>query len=68
MFNLDTPFFRPVWVRVLTLVAAFGWALWELSNGAVVWAIVFGVLGAVAAWQFYIVDWSKYDAEDGGGE
>ncbi|MEM9320484.1 MAG: DUF3329 domain-containing protein [Pseudomonadota bacterium] len=64
MFNLDTPFFRPLWRRALTLIVCFGWGLWELANGAPFWAMVFGALGGAAAWQFYTIDWAKYDAPE----
>lgn len=61
MFNLDSPFFVPVWRRVVTLITCFGWGALEFANGAPFWGILFTGLGAMAAWQFHTIDWSKYD-------
>ncbi len=44
------PFYRPLWVRLLIVVFAFGWALVELANGAIFWAALFAAIGAYAAW------------------
>ena len=68
MFNLDTPFFRPVWRRVATLVVAFGWGTVEFLGAEPFWGILFFALGGVAAWQFHIIDWSKYDEPANGGD
>ena len=54
MFDLNHPFFRPLWRRVAIVVIALGWALVELSGGNLFWAILFGALGVYAVWGFFI--------------
>ena len=62
MFDLQVPFFRPLWIRVVTVVVALGWAGLELLTGSLGWAILFGAAGGYAAWQFFVV-WEP-DRED----
>lgn len=52
-FDVQHPFFLPLWRRILTVAACFGWALFELSNGNVFWAILFAAPGAWCAHQFF---------------
>lgn len=54
-FDLRTPFFRPLWRRVAVVVLALGWALVEISGGNVFWAILFGAMGAYAAYEFFVI-------------
>ncbi len=54
MFDLDHPFFRPLWIRVLTVAACLGWATVEASRGFAGWAFVFAALGVYAAWRFFV--------------
>ena len=39
------PFFRPLWVRVLSVLLPLLWAGVEASTGAIFWAILFGATG-----------------------
>lgn len=41
------PFFLKLWVRILCVALPFGWAMFEMANGNLFWAIVFGAAGAV---------------------
>lgn len=66
MIKLDHPFFRTATRRYIVLAVCFGWGVFELSMGAVFWAVVFIGIGAVAAWRFSQIDWSKYENEHGG--
>ena len=64
-FDLRTPFFRPFWSRALVTAVCLGWALFELSTGAVFWAILFGAMGAWCAWEFFVVfDPANYEPDD----
>jgi hypothetical protein len=54
MFNFSHPFFRPLWLRVLVVCVALGWALVEILTGSPGWAIIFGALGAVAFWGLIV--------------
>lgn len=53
-FNVQTPFFIPLWRRIVVVVLTLGWALFELANGQVVWAMIFGASGLWCAHQFFI--------------
>ncbi len=65
LLDFDHPFFAPAWVRVAVVVVCAVWAVFEASQGAVLWAIVFGGIAAIAAWRFSTIDYSRYD-ETGG--
>ncbi len=53
-FDLDHPFFRPLWLRVLVVAACLGWAAVELVTGSPGWAIAFGALGLYSAYRFFV--------------
>ena len=62
--GLDHVFFAKPWRRYMTVAVCVLWGMFELSIGAVGWAVFIFGIGAYAQWQFTRVDWSKYD--DGG--
>ena len=53
-FDLQDPFYKPLWIRVLITLMSLGWAVVEISQGEVFWAILFGSLGVYCAHQFFI--------------
>ena len=53
--DVRTPFFRPLWRRVVATTLCLAWAVVELVSGAVMWAIIFGAAGLYLAWQFFVV-------------
>jgi len=57
MFKLRHPWFNPTWRRAVVTAFLVIWGLFELSNGAVFWAVVFVGAGAVVGWVFF-VDWT----------
>ena len=59
-FEVRHPFFRPLWRRVAVTGLCLGWALFELSNGAMLWAIVFGACGVHLFLQFFV----RFDPAD----
>ena len=63
MFDLQVPFFIPLWRRVLTVGLTLGWAAFEFLTGALVWAILFGSVGVYAFVQFFVV-WDPKIDED----
>lgn len=69
LFDLRHPFFRPLWRRVAVTAVCVVWAVVELMGGNVFWAILFGGLGGLCAWEFFIVyDEVNYaDREDRDG-
>ena len=52
--GIRSPFFLPLWRRVLTVAVCLGWAAFEFAGGAVFWAILFGALGLYAAYEFFL--------------
>ena len=54
LFEVRHPFFRPFWRRAVATAAILGWAVFELSNGAQMWALVFGAAGVYLFLQFFI--------------
>lgn len=54
LFDLDHPFFRPLWIRVLIVLACLGWAAFEMATGNPFWAILFGAMGLYAAYGFFV--------------
>lgn len=62
MFNLQVPFFKPLWIRLVTTALPLGWAVVELVSGSPGWALIFGAAGLYAAWQFFVV-WTPKDNE-----
>jgi hypothetical protein len=50
----DHPWLRPLWVRILVVVLACGWAVLEFVTGSPLWAMIFLGLGGYAAWVFLL--------------
>ena len=65
MFELRVPFFLPMWRRVAVTLLSFGWAILELVNGNMFWAILFGAVGATATWQFFLSGWPEKESDQG---
>lgn len=66
-FDVKHPFFRPFWRRALATALILGWAVFEWSGGAQVWAMVFGIAGAYLFLQFFVqfdpADYEKADED-----
>jgi hypothetical protein len=54
MFDLDHPFFRRLWVRVVVVAACLGWAVFELLAGSPGWAMLFAAVGLYAGYRFFV--------------
>ena len=54
-FDVQSPIFRPVWLRLLIVAACLGWALMELTGGSAFWAVIFGASGVYLGYQFFVV-------------
>ncbi len=50
----DHPMFRRPWVRVMTVAAPLGWAVFEFAGGAPFWGVVFAALGGYALWELFL--------------
>ncbi len=74
-FDLQHPFFLPLWRRVVVVVVTLGWTLVELIDGNAGWALLFGASGLYCAHQFFIAfdtkairEKDKNDKKDDQGE
>ena len=63
IFDLQHPFFGPLWRRALVTAIAFGWAGVELASGAPGWALLFAAAGAWCGYQFFVV-WTDPQDDD----
>ena len=61
-FDVQSPFFRPLWRRVLVTALTLAWAGVEVARGATFWAMLFGGAGIYLAWAFFI-DFKPEDEE-----
>jgi len=51
----NDPFFRPLWVRLATVLAPVGWGLVELLwMRSTTWSLVFFAAGFFAAWKLFL--------------
>ncbi|MDJ0639973.1 MAG: hypothetical protein QNJ20_14160 [Paracoccaceae bacterium] len=66
-FNVRHPFFRPFWRRALLTGVCLAWAVFELSNAQVIWALVFALAGGYLFFQFFVAfdpkDYEDHDTE-----
>ena len=62
--DVRTPFFRPLWRRVVATAVCLVWAVVELATGSVMWAILFGASGLYLCWQFFLVSSPSTDGDD----
>ncbi len=63
-FDVQSPMFRPLWLRLAIVVLTFGWAIFEGLAGNVMWAVVFGAAGVFLAYQFLAV----FDPDQAGND
>lgn len=54
LINTGHKFFKPLWVRILTVAFSFGWAIVEFASGELVWAILFAGFALFSAYEFFI--------------
>lgn len=54
-FDVQSPVFRPVWLRLLVVVLCLGWAGFEAVAGSGGWAVLFGAAGVYLGYQFFVV-------------
>ncbi len=54
LFDLQVPFFKPLWIRIAVTAFCFGWTVFELVSGSPFWAILFGAMGVYCAHQFFV--------------
>lgn len=55
LFDVQSPIFRPLWLRVLITGICAIWTVVELRGGNPFWAILFGAAALYLAYQFFVV-------------
>jgi hypothetical protein len=66
-FDLQDPFFKPLWLRLLVVAICLGWAIFEALTGSTTWAVVFATAGLWSAYQFFVV-WSPKNEDTDKGD
>ena len=56
-FDLQVPFFYPVWRRMVVIAICLVWAALEFAMGSPFWGALFGALGGISGWQFFVKNW-----------
>ena len=67
LLDTDHPFFKPLWIRIVVVAVAAGWALFEFSSGSAVWGGIFLVFAVLSAYGFFLnfhPDRTKRDGKD----
>lgn len=54
LFDTRHEFFRPLWIRILVVVVAAGWAGVELWRGELLWGAIFAVFAGMGFYGFFI--------------
>ena len=54
MFDLQVPFFIPLWRRLAVVAFCIGWAVLEWSYGENLWMMVSLAIAAYLAWAFFV--------------
>jgi hypothetical protein len=52
--DIEHPWYRPLWVRLLIVFATGGWGLFELYQDSVVWGVLFLAVSAFAVWNLFV--------------
>lgn len=63
-FDLQKPFYRPLWLRIAIVALCLGWAAVEFANAAPLWGMLFAAIGVYAGYQFFVVFDPKPDPTD----
>lgn len=53
LLNVKHPLFNPLWRRVLVVGVTGCWTVFELVNGNVFWAMLFGAAAVWCAYEFF---------------
>lgn len=54
MFDLNHPFFIPLWRRVAVVAVTLAWGLFEFASGSPFWGTLFLGIGGYAFWGLFI--------------
>ncbi len=59
LFDLNNPFFAPLWRRILIVCILVFWGLVEFYTSNTIWAVIFLILASICLWQFYTINYTK---------
>lgn len=62
LFDLQQPFFIPLWRRLAVVLLSSIWCLVEFAHGAVFWGVIFAGLAVFSSWQFFFDNWPENSA------
>lgn len=65
LFDLQIPFFVPVWRRIAVIAVCFGWGALEYFNNEPFWGALFCGLGVLSVWQLFFAGWPSSDKSKG---
>ncbi|MEQ5869837.1 hypothetical protein J4E08_07985 [Sagittula sp. NFXS13] len=64
LMNVQTPWFIPLWRRIVLVCVCLAWGLAEFLMGNPGWSLLFAALGLYCAYQFFVV----FDPKDPASE
>jgi hypothetical protein len=68
-FDLQIPFFLPMWRRILLVAVCFAWGIFEFLAASPSWGVFFGALGGFALWKLFLSEWPETaDQTDNGND
>jgi hypothetical protein len=53
LFDVQHPFFKPMYRRILVVVICLAWGFFELASGQPAWAMFFIATGIYTGWVFF---------------
>jgi len=53
LLDVQHPFFRPMWRRVVITALCLGWAAFEFITASPFFGALFGAIGVYCAYQFF---------------
>lgn len=54
LLDFNDPFFRPLWLRIVIVAFAAGWAVFEFVAGSPFWGVIFAAMAAFAFRGFFM--------------
>ncbi len=67
LIDLNHPFFKPLWIRIVLTVACFAWAIFEFVSDNLLWAAIFATFAAIC-FQGFFMDFKPRDDKNENSE
>ena len=58
LFDLENPFFAPLWIRIALVLVTTVWGVLEMLAGEILWGGVFLGMSALCAWRFATINYN----------